>query len=46
MQHGQPLKIVDMGQTDIDEETFEEYLSEIRQHYTADKVCLKVYDYG
>ncbi|KAK7690108.1 hypothetical protein QCA50_006756 [Cerrena zonata] len=38
--HGQPLKIVDMGQTDIDEETFEEYLSEIRQHYTADKYHL------
>ena len=27
-----------MGETAIDEETFNEYLEEMRQHYTADKV--------
>lgn len=27
-----------MGETSIDEETFEEYLMEMREHYTADKV--------
>lgn len=27
-----------MGETAIDEETFNEYLEEIRMHYTADKV--------
>ncbi|TFY64170.1 hypothetical protein EVG20_g6040 [Dentipellis fragilis] len=37
---GQPLQIVDMGETAIDEPTFEEYLSEMRQHYTADKYHL------
>ncbi|CAL1713052.1 unnamed protein product [Somion occarium] len=38
--HGNPLRMVDVGQTDIDEETFEEYLTEMRQHYTADKYHL------
>ena len=37
-QHGQPLEVIDMGETAIDEEAFNEYLEEIRQHYTADKV--------
>ena len=27
-----------MGETSIDEETFNEYLDEMRNHYTADKV--------
>ncbi|KAG8737836.1 hypothetical protein FRC10_007763 [Ceratobasidium sp. 414] len=36
--HGQPLQMIDFGETAIDEETFNEYLSEIREHYTADKV--------
>ncbi|KIK57138.1 hypothetical protein GYMLUDRAFT_75661 [Collybiopsis luxurians FD-317 M1] len=36
--HGTPLRIVDIGTTDIDEETFNEYLAEMREHYTADKV--------
>ncbi|PPQ86324.1 hypothetical protein CVT25_005625 [Psilocybe cyanescens] len=35
--HGQPLTVVDMGETSLDEETFNEYLDEMRQHYTADK---------
>ncbi|KAH9080432.1 DUF862-domain-containing protein [Lactarius deliciosus] len=38
--HGQPLQILDMGETALDEEVFEEYLAEMRGHYTADKVCL------
>ncbi|KAL1950630.1 hypothetical protein VTO73DRAFT_5754 [Trametes versicolor] len=38
--HGRPLQIVDMGETAIDEETFNEYLEEMRQHYTADKYHL------
>ena len=28
-----------MGETAIDEDTFEEYLNEMKDHYTADKVC-------
>jgi len=27
-----------VGETALDEETFNEYLGEMRQHYTADKV--------
>ncbi|EPQ54651.1 DUF862-domain-containing protein [Gloeophyllum trabeum ATCC 11539] len=38
--HGRPLQVVDMGETAIDEATFEEYLSEMREHYTADKYHL------
>ena len=37
-QHGQPLQMLDMGETALDEETFNEYLEEIKTHYTADKV--------
>jgi hypothetical protein len=37
-QHGSPLEIIDMGETAIDEDTFQEYLSEMKQQYTADKV--------
>ncbi|KAG6872374.1 hypothetical protein C0995_010188 [Termitomyces sp. Mi166 len=37
-QHGAPLQVIDMGVTAIDEETFHEYLTEMREHYTADKV--------
>ncbi|KAF9447302.1 thioredoxin family protein [Macrolepiota fuliginosa MF-IS2] len=36
--HGRPLQIIDMGETAIDKETFNEYLEDIREHYTADKV--------
>ena len=39
IQHGQPLQIIDMGETALDEQIFEEYLAEMRDHYTADKVC-------
>ncbi|KAF8440856.1 PPPDE putative peptidase domain-containing protein [Boletus edulis BED1] len=35
--HGSPLRIVDMGETAIDEDTFNEYLSAMREQYTADK---------
>ncbi|CAE6457816.1 unnamed protein product, partial [Rhizoctonia solani] len=35
--HGRPLQIVDFGETAIDEVTFNDYLNEIREHYTADK---------
>ncbi|RPD62239.1 DUF862-domain-containing protein [Lentinus tigrinus ALCF2SS1-7] len=38
--HGQPLQILDMGETSLDEQTFDEYLDEIRDHYTADKYHL------
>ncbi|KAJ4481957.1 PPPDE putative peptidase domain-containing protein [Lentinula aciculospora] len=37
--HGNPLHIVDLGTTAIDEETFNEYLEEMREHYTADKLA-------
>lgn len=36
--HGQPVKVVDLGETELEEETFEEYLNELRDHYRADKV--------
>lgn len=38
--HGSPLRIIDMGETSIDEQTFVEYLSQIKEHYTADKYHL------
>ncbi|TFK52400.1 DUF862-domain-containing protein [Heliocybe sulcata] len=38
--HGRPLQVVDMGETAIDEGTVEEYLTEMRDHYTADKYHL------
>ncbi|CAE6427903.1 unnamed protein product [Rhizoctonia solani] len=38
--HGKPMQIIEFGDTAIDEETFNEYLSEIREHYTADKYHL------
>jgi hypothetical protein len=30
-----------MGETSLDEETFNEYLAEMREHYTADKVSIQ-----
>lgn len=42
VQHGTPLQAIDIGETALDEETFHEYLSEMREHYTADKVCNRV----
>ncbi|KAF8221391.1 DUF862-domain-containing protein [Tricholoma matsutake] len=38
--HGAPLQVLDMGQTSIDEDTFNEYLTEMKEHYTADKYHL------
>ncbi|KAH7337184.1 PPPDE putative peptidase domain-containing protein [Rhizoctonia solani] len=38
--HGRPLQIIEFGETAIDEETFNEYLNEIRENYTADKYHL------
>ncbi|KAF9516513.1 hypothetical protein BS47DRAFT_1340874 [Hydnum rufescens UP504] len=38
--HGNPLEIVDMGETEIDEATYDEYIDELRGHYTADKYHL------
>ena len=37
-QHGRPAQVIDMGETALDEQIFEEYLAEMREHYTADKV--------
>ncbi|KAG9315613.1 Choline/Carnitine o-acyltransferase-domain-containing protein [Chiua virens] len=36
---GAPLRIIDVGETAIDQETFNQYLTAMRDHYTADKVC-------
>ncbi|KAL6301955.1 DUF862-domain-containing protein [Sparassis latifolia] len=36
--HGRPLQIIDIGETEIDEATWQEYLNEMRSLYTADKV--------
>jgi hypothetical protein len=30
--------VIDIGETALDEDTFDEYLTEIKEHYTADKV--------
>ncbi|KAG1743313.1 PPPDE putative peptidase domain-containing protein [Suillus paluster] len=38
--HGSPLRDIDMGETSIDEQTFEEYLSQMKESYTADKYHL------
>ncbi|KAI0320158.1 PPPDE putative peptidase domain-containing protein [Amylostereum chailletii] len=38
--HGQPLQVIDVGETALDEHTFEEYIAEMRGHYTADKYHL------
>ncbi|KAI9462222.1 PPPDE putative peptidase domain-containing protein [Boletus coccyginus] len=38
--YGSPLRIVDMGETAIDEDTFNDYLAATREHYTADKYHL------
>jgi hypothetical protein len=40
MQLGQPLRIADLGESGIDEDTFREYINEIRTVYTADKYHL------
>lgn len=35
---GRPLEIHDLGETEIDEGTYWEYIDEMRGHYTAEKV--------
>ncbi|THH06707.1 hypothetical protein EW146_g9529 [Bondarzewia mesenterica] len=35
--HGRPLQVIEVGETALDEDTLEEYLTEMREHYTADK---------
>lgn len=32
------MEIVDLGETEIDEATFWEYIESMKEHYTADKV--------
>ncbi|KAL4258141.1 DeSI family protein [Pleurotus pulmonarius] len=38
--HGTPLRVIDMGETSLDEATWNEYLDDMRDHYTADKYHL------
>ncbi|KAG8930703.1 hypothetical protein FRC02_003758 [Tulasnella sp. 418] len=38
--HGRPLKIEDMGETMLDEETFMEYINEVQEIYTGEKYHL------
>ena len=38
IQHGTPMQVINMGETALDEDTFNEYLEEMKEHYTADKV--------
>jgi len=38
LQHGRPYQVIDMGETELDHDTFNEYIDEMRQMYTADKV--------
>lgn len=37
---GQPTRIIEMGETAIDEDTFEQYISEMRHEFTAEKYHL------
>jgi hypothetical protein len=32
------MQVINMGETALDEATFNEYLEEMKEHYTADKV--------
>ncbi|KAG6839694.1 hypothetical protein C0991_012511 [Blastosporella zonata] len=38
--HGAPQQVIDMGETALDEAIFEEYVTEMKDHYTADKYHL------
>ncbi|KAF4576910.1 DeSI family protein [Pleurotus pulmonarius] len=38
--HGTPLRVIDMGETSLDEATWNDYLDDMRDHYTADKYHL------
>lgn len=38
--HGQPMQIIDMGETHIDEGTFNEYISGLAEIYSAEKYHL------
>ncbi|KAF8636584.1 hypothetical protein AX17_003395 [Amanita inopinata Kibby_2008] len=38
--HGAPLHVLDMGETFIDEDTFNDYIREVREHYTGVKYHL------
>ncbi|CAI2171881.1 16086_t:CDS:2 [Funneliformis geosporum] len=38
--YGKPLKIIDMGETEVPKEIFLEYIEELRESYTADKYHL------
>jgi len=39
-QFGRPLRVLELGESEIDEETFLEYISEMRSVYSADKYHL------
>ena len=32
------MQVINMGETALDEDTFNEYLEEMKEHYTAEKV--------
>lgn len=34
------MQVINMGETALDEDTFNEYLEEMKDHYTADKVSI------
>ena len=38
IQHSQHHQVINIGETALDEETFDEYLANMRGHYIADKV--------
>lgn len=44
IQHGAPLHRLDMGTTEISEEIFEEYLTDLKELYTADRYHLLRYN--
>lgn len=39
---GRPLETYDLGETEIDEATFWEYIDEMKSHYTAEKVRVHI----
>lgn len=41
---GRPLETYGLGETEIDEATFWEYIDEMKSHYTAEKVRVRTFN--
>lgn len=38
LQYGTPIRVVEMGTTEVDQETFDQYLEDINPRFTAENV--------